>query len=191
MGIDDLTDSSWTGHNVRTRGRLNADKALKPRTLLLNMSCRARVENGDKIMIGGFIIGGSGTGTLKIALRGLGPSLGPYVNVTALPNPKLTLKNSAGTTITSNDDWVNMPSGQKTDFQNAGLNKLNGVTISSVEYGIVWTLAAGAYTVFLESNNGVSFGVRSARFTNWKMGQMSKHACSTFRRVVWLKLEMK
>lgn len=52
-----------------------------------------------------------------------------------------------------------MPSTQKTDFINAGLDTFNGVSISSVESGIVWTLAPGAYSVWLESNNGTSFGV--------------------------------
>ena len=69
MGTDDLT--AWTTLD-RTGGRLNAAKALHARTLIRNISTRARVENGDKIMIGGFIIGGSGTGTLKIAIGALG-----------------------------------------------------------------------------------------------------------------------
>ena len=159
MGTDSLTDSSWTGHDVRTHGRLNTNKALYARTLIRNLSTRARVESNDRIMIGGFIIGGSGTGTLKIAIRGIGPSLTPLISVTALPNPKITLKNSSGSSITSNDDWVNMPSTQKSDFISAGLDKFNGVSISSVESGIVWTPAPGAYTVWLESNNGTSFGV--------------------------------
>lgn len=146
---------------VRTGGRLNANKALHARTVIRNLSTRARVENGERIMIGGFTIGGSNpsAGTLKVAIRGLGPSLDPYLSVAVLPNPKLTLKKSDGTMITSNDDWVSMPSGQKTDFINAGLDKLNGTSISSVESGIVWTLAPGSYTVFVESNNGTSFGV--------------------------------
>ncbi|MBA3350962.1 MAG: S8 family serine peptidase, partial [Blastocatellia bacterium] len=156
MGTDDVP--AFDGF-TRTGGRLNAEKALHARTLIRNVSTRARVENGDKIMIGGFIIGGSGTGTLKIAIRGLGPSLDPYINVAALPNPKLTLKNSSGTTITSNDNWVNMPSLQKTDFINADLDKYQGASINSVESGIVWTLTPGAYSVFVESNNGTSFGV--------------------------------
>ncbi len=75
MATDNLTDSSWTTHDVRTHGRLNVNKALQPRTLIRNISTRARVESGDKIMIGGFFISDTtgGAGRLKVAIRGLGP----------------------------------------------------------------------------------------------------------------------
>ena len=39
----------------------------------LNISTRLRVETGDRVMIGGFII--TGSGPKRVALRGLGPSL--------------------------------------------------------------------------------------------------------------------
>lgn len=161
MGTDALTDSSWVGYALRTNGRLNANKALHARTVLRNLSTRARVENGDKIMIGGFIIGGSATPglTLKVAIRGLGPSLDPFLGVPVLPNPKLTLNNSSGQVIASNGDWGNMYPPSKADFIAAGLDEFQGNPISSVESGIVATLAPGAYTVFMESNNGTSFGV--------------------------------
>src|SRR5438105_10437024 len=49
----------------------------------LNMSTRARVETGDNVVIGGFIITGGSAGARnglsgqlkKVAIRGLGPSL--------------------------------------------------------------------------------------------------------------------
>ena len=148
MGTDDLT--AWTTLD-RTGGRLNAAKALHARTLIRNISTRARVENGDKIMIGGFIIGGSGTGTLKIAIRGLGPSL-PGLSVAKLPNPKITLKKSDGTVVYSNDNWGTLPQAQKDDL--GSLTPTN-----SLEAAMVQTLAPGAYSVFLESSNGTSFGV--------------------------------
>jgi hypothetical protein len=117
------------------------------------MSTRARVENGDKIMIGGFVIGGSGTGTLKLAIRGLGPSL-QGLSVAKLPNPKLTLKNSSGQTIYSNDDWGTLPTSQRNDLAANGLTPTN-----SLEAAMVQTLAPSAYSVFLESSTGASFGV--------------------------------
>jgi hypothetical protein len=59
--------------------------------MIRNWSTRVRVESGEKIMIGGFTIAhfGSGTDTLKVALRGLGPSVG--VSVARLADPKITL----------------------------------------------------------------------------------------------------
>jgi Subtilase family len=161
MGTDDLT--AWTTL-VRTGGRLNANKALHARTVIHNMSTRARVENGDKIMIGGFVVGGSGTGTLKVAIRGLGPSLDPYLSVPVLPNPKITLKNASGGTIYSNNDWGTLPLLQRNDLAAAGLTPSNSLEAAMVCAGSGGAtgcdaLAPGAYTVWVESSNGTSFGV--------------------------------
>lgn len=169
MGIDDLT--AWASL-VRTGGRLNANKALHARTLIRNLSTRARVESGDKIMIGGFTIGGSGAGTLKVAIRGLGPSLDPYLTVPVLPNPKLTLKNSSGQTIYSNDNYGTLPASQLSDLAANGLTPSNSLEAAMVCAGTGGStgcnaLAPGSYTVFLESNNGASFGV--GLFEIWEL----------------------
>ena len=159
MGTDDV--SAWAGV-VRTRGRLNANKALHARTLVRNLSTRARVENGDRVMIGGFIISDTtnGTGTLRIAIRGLGPSLDPFVSVATLANPKLILNRSDGTLITSNDNWGTLTGQDMTDFVNAGLDEFNGAPISSLEEGIVRTLSPGSYTVILQNASiNTGFGV--------------------------------
>jgi hypothetical protein len=75
----------------------------------LNISTRARVQTGDNVLIGGFII----TGNLpkQVVLRGLGPSLvnsglpGPAV----LNDPVLELRGASGALITSNDNWKDSP----------------------------------------------------------------------------------
>lgn len=149
MGTDDLNSFSTL---VRTGGRLNANKALQPRTLIRNLSTRARVENGDRIMIGGFTIGGNGAGTLKVAIRGLGPSL-PSLGVAKLNNPTLQLNNSAGNVIYSNSDWMTLPAAQLADLSANNLNPPD-----SREAAMVQTLAPGSYTVFLQSQDAV-FGV--------------------------------
>jgi len=149
MGVDDvgaISPTSPTG-GFRTGGRLNASKALQKRTIIRNLSTRGKVESGDRIMIGGFIIGGyNPSGTLKVAIRGIGPSL-PTLGVPRLNNPRLTLRNMAGQVIFSNDDWNNLPQDQKND--------LGGLTPSDTrEAAMVQTLAPGGYTVFLESQDG-------------------------------------
>jgi subtilisin family serine protease len=136
----------------RTGGRLDLNKALHKRTLIRNLSTRARVESGDRIVIGGFIIGGSGSGTLKVAIRGLGPSL-PPLGVPRLPNPMITLNNSSGHAIYTNNDWGTLPQSQKDDLAANGLTPTN-----SSEAAMVQTLAPGNYTVFLQSYDG-QFGV--------------------------------
>jgi hypothetical protein len=149
MGTDDVPALQ----NVfRTGGRLNLVKALHPRTVLRNLSTRAKVESGQRIVIGGFVIGGSGAGTLKIAIRGRGPSLAP-LSVPRLNNPTLQLNDSAGHTIFSNDDWGNLPQTQKDDLAAVSLTPTD-----SREAAMIQTLAPGAYTVLLQSQDG-QFGV--------------------------------
>jgi hypothetical protein len=48
---------------------------------------------------------------LKVAIRGLGPSL-PPLSVSRLNDPKLQLNNSAGQSIFSNNDWQDDPAGE-------------------------------------------------------------------------------
>ena len=114
-------------------------------------------------MIGGFIIGGSGTGALKVAIRGLGPSL-QGISVAKLANPKITLKNSSGQTIYSNDNWGTLPTAQKNDLAASGLTPTNSLEAAMVCAGSGGAtgcdaLSPGAYSVFLESSNGASLGV--------------------------------
>src|SRR5439155_21950009 len=67
-----------------------------------NISTRLRVETGDNVLIGGFII--TGTQAKKIILRAIGPSLSSFVPG-ALADPILELRNSFGGLIRSNDNW--------------------------------------------------------------------------------------
>ncbi len=42
---------------------------------LANISSRGRVQTGDDVMIGRFIVGGGGRGASKVVVRAIGPSL--------------------------------------------------------------------------------------------------------------------
>ena len=74
-------------------------------SLLGNISTRSFVQTGDNVMIGGFIV--QGTGAKKVIIRAIGPELGapPYNIPSALANPTLELHNAAGALIASNDNW--------------------------------------------------------------------------------------
>ena len=76
-------------------------------TTLANISTRLRVETGDNVLIGGFIV--TGTQLKKVIVRGIGPSL-PLAG--KLANPTLELRNSAGGLIEFNDDWMQSPNVQ-------------------------------------------------------------------------------
>lgn len=66
-----------------------------------NISTRGDVQTGDRVMIGGFIIGRS---PVKVVLMGRGPSMAALGVPGVLCNPKLRLY-SGQTEIGGNDDW--------------------------------------------------------------------------------------
>lgn len=72
---------------------------MEPATLA-NISTRLRVETGDDVLIGGFIV--TGTQPKEVIVRAIGPSL-PLAG--ALPDPTLELRNGQGSLIWFNDDW--------------------------------------------------------------------------------------
>ncbi|HEX5129035.1 MAG TPA: CHRD domain-containing protein, partial [Usitatibacter sp.] len=89
------------GTGVAVVGVYEVDHAEIP---LINISTRGRVLTGNDVMIGGFVIQGSGPQTLAIVATG--PSLAPFGIASPLANPKITLvRSSDQVVIDSNDDW--------------------------------------------------------------------------------------
>jgi hypothetical protein len=73
-------------------------------TPLVNISTRGRVLTGNDVMIGGFVINGSGPQT--VAIVGTGPSLAPFGITNPLANPTLSLvRSSDQAVLASNDNW--------------------------------------------------------------------------------------
>src|SRR5436190_19896963 len=91
---------------------------------LTNISTRALVQTGDNVIIGGFII--EGTGPTKLILRAIGPELIPYGVPNVLENPTLELHDGTGALIASNDNWQHTIIGgiitadQVVEIQNSG-----------------------------------------------------------------------
>lgn len=135
-------------NKCRTSGRLNLFRSLQPRTMLRNLSTRARVENGDKVMIAGFIIGGSASGgSINVVMRGLGPSVG--VNP-PLGNPFIEL-HYPDNHVETNDDWAS-------DFRHNEVSAAGLAPSNSSEAAMIRTLPPGAYTVILR-DAGTAYGV--------------------------------
>ena len=110
---------------------------------LANISTRGFVESGDKVMIGGFILGGN-NGTGKVVVRALGPSLAQAGIANPLGNPNLELYNGNGQIIASNDDWeIN-----GTAILATGLQPTN-----NLESALLVSLPAGAYTAVVQGHN--------------------------------------
>jgi hypothetical protein len=68
---------------------------------LANISTRLRVGSGDDVLIAGVILQGSGS--KKIVVRGIGPSL-PLAST--LTDPTLALYDASSTLLAINDDWL-------------------------------------------------------------------------------------
>ena len=72
---------------------------------LANISTRAFVGTGDQIVIAGFILG-NGSGVDNIIVRGMGPSLAQFQLSPVLADPTLELRDSNGTLLAANDNWM-------------------------------------------------------------------------------------
>jgi hypothetical protein len=117
-----------------------------PTIPLNNISTRGRVGTGNDVMIGGFVIQGSGSQT--VAIVATGPSLEPFGIANPLVNPKITLVRSSDQAIIgTNDDWQS----------DANASQLQGAGFSppdALEAGLYRTLQPGAYTVIVEGVGG-------------------------------------
>ena len=83
-------------------------------------------KTGENVLIGGFII--TGSQAKKVMVRAIGPSL-PLDG--ALANPTLELHDSAGSLITSNDNWREAPNLQENHRQHDCADERFGVRHSS------------------------------------------------------------
>ena len=113
-------------------------------SLLGNISTRLRVETGDDVLIGGFIV--TGSEPKKLIIRAIGPSL-PVED--KLQNPELELYDSSGQLIRANDDWQDAPNRQEIVDSTIPPN-------DPLESAILMTLPAGgsAYTAQVRGVNG-------------------------------------
>jgi hypothetical protein len=123
------------------------------------MATRMRVEPGNNVVIGGFII--TGNATKNVAVRGIGPSLTAFGISDVLADPTLELRDSNGVVILSNDNW------QDDSPQAAQLTALGLAPTNSKESGLVAPLQPGAYTaVVAGKNQGTGVGLVEVYDTN-------------------------
>ncbi len=132
-----------TGPTLITPVTLGAETILgiaagvNPGSRLRNISTRAKVGQGEDVLIGGFITRGGVTS--RVILRGIGPSLSDNGVGTPLADPVLTLFDKNGQQIATNDNWK---SDQQEEIEEAGLAPEN-----DNEAAILASLAPGEYTV--------------------------------------------
>jgi hypothetical protein len=148
-----LTSGNYTAvvsgyDNTSGNGLVEAYEMDSNTTRMVNISTRGRVGNASEPMIGGLIAQGSGS--KKVIIRALGPSLGTGVNAItgALADPVLELRDSSGNLLAVNDDWGN--SSQVSEIL-ATIPPVN-----PLEAAIVATLGAGNYTAIVRGADGAS-----------------------------------
>jgi hypothetical protein len=145
---------------------------LTPPAALGNISTRAFVQTGDNVMIGGFIV--TGSGAKRVLVRAIGPSLSGAGIVNPLQNPTLELHDGTGALIAFNDNWGDSPNA--VDIANSGLAPSN-----SLESAIFASLNPGVYTGIVQGlSNGTGIGLIEAydmdRTTLSKLGNISTRA---------------
>jgi hypothetical protein len=117
-----------------------------------NISTRSFVQTGEHVMIGGFIV--QGTGPKRVIIRAIGPELTQHGIADVLANPRLELHNGTGALIATNDDWQTtivggiITSSQVSDIQNSG----HAPTAAS-ESAIIANLQPGNYTAIVSGVN--------------------------------------
>jgi WD40 repeat protein len=114
---------------------------------LLNIATRLKVQTGENVLIGGFII--TGTAPKKVLIRGIGPSLSNFFTG-VLADPTLEL-HQGSTTLATNDNWKTKPNGTS---QQAEIEATTIPPTNNLESAILATLNPGAYTAILAGKDG-------------------------------------
>ena len=123
------------------------DLGPQSKSTLANISTRGAVGAQSEVMIGGFIIAGE-TGSTRVLVRSVAPSLAAFGINNAMPDPTLELRDSDGTLIVENDNWKDGPQVEIEETMLAPTNDL--------ESAIVTVLPSGAYTALIHERNGES-----------------------------------
>jgi hypothetical protein len=117
---------------------------------LANIATRGRVNGGDQVLIGGFIVGGYKPET--VVIRGIGPSLSAFGVANALADPFLTVRDGQGTVIVSNDNWETTQKQALIDSSLAPTNSKEAAVLTDVQPGNYTAVVSGV-------NNGAGIGV--------------------------------
>jgi hypothetical protein len=120
------------------------DISTLPQTNVVNLSTRSRVGTGDDVMIAGFIA--QGGVSVRLLIRGIGPSLATAGVPNPLADPVLTIFDGNGTQIATNDNWT---SNQRSEITVTGLAPKNDLEAAYVAW-----FPPGSYTAILTGKNG-------------------------------------
>jgi hypothetical protein len=142
-------------------------------TQAINLSTRMRVQTGNNVGIGGFIIAGSAP--KQVLLRAIGPSLTHFGVPNVLADPLLELHGSGGFATITNNNWR--------DTQEDAIQATGIPPTDDLESAILVTLTPGAYTGIVKGQNNTS-GVGLIEVYDLSQGAASKLANLSTRAFV-------
>jgi hypothetical protein len=132
-----------------------------------------RVQTGDGVGIGGFII--AGTTPKRVLIRAIGPSLTQFGIPNVLADPVLELHSPGTSTPVTNNNWRDT---QEAEIQATGIPPTN-----NLESAIVATLFPGAYTAIVRGN-GNTAGIALVEVYDLNQGVNSRLANISTRAFV-------
>jgi hypothetical protein len=112
----------------------------------INLSTRMRVQTGNNVGIGGFII--TGSAPKHVLLRAIGPTLSHFGIADVLADPVLELNGPGAFVRITNDNWR--------DTQEAQIAADGIPPTSDFESAIDAMLAPGPYTIMVRGKNNTS-----------------------------------
>ena len=119
-----------------------------PAAQTVNLSTRMRVQTGNNVGIGGFII--TGTAPKHVVLRAIGPSLTQFGVPDVLTDPLLELHGPAGFPTMVDDNWRDDP------LQAAQIEATGIAPTNDLESAINANLNPGSYTAVVRGKNNTS-----------------------------------
>ncbi len=112
---------------------------------VVNASTRAYVGTGDNVLIPGFVIGG--TGTLRLLIRAVGPTLTSFGVTGALVDPTITLYRGT-TALATNDNWSSAANAAEIASTAVAVGAF-ALASGSRDAAILTTLEPGAYSAII------------------------------------------
>ena len=119
---------------------------------LVNIATRLQVGTGANAAVAGFVVN-PGAGTRKLLIRGIGPALTAFGVPGALPDPKLSVLDSAGTEIAAA-----LANGAAPQLATA-TTQAGAFATDPADAAVIVNVSPGAYTVQLSGDNRTSAGV--------------------------------
>jgi len=118
---------------------------------LSNLSGRTTAGTGSQTLIAGFTV--SGSGSLPLLVRGIGPGLAQFGVTGTVADPQLQVFNSASAVIGSNDNWSSASNATAVVSTSAAVGAF-ALASGSADAALLGTFAPGSYTVQITGNSG-------------------------------------